>query len=125
MKYKVVERGNPSNPSAAKKQYANPVNTGKMTIRDVAREISARSSLSRGDVESVLNNFMEVLPTFLKLGMSVQMGSFGTVRLNLQSNGADPTVGFKPSDIKGVKVIFTPSVELKESLRNVSFEEQK
>ncbi|MDR1336050.1 MAG: DNA-binding protein, partial [Tannerella sp.] len=49
MKYKVVEKGNPSDPTAPKKQYANAVNAGRLTIKDFAKEIAGRSSLTRGD----------------------------------------------------------------------------
>ena len=122
MKYKVVERKNPLNPQSEGKYYANAVNTGRFTVRDFAKEITERSSLSRGDIENVLENFLDVLPTFLKLGMSVQLGDFGTVRLSLSSKGANTPDTFKADMIKGVKVIFTPGVELKKALKNISFE---
>ena len=125
MKYKVVERKNPLSPQTQGKYYANAVNAGKFTIRDFAKEITERSSLSRGDIENVLENFLDVLPTFLKLGMSVHMGNFGTVRLSLSSEGAETPQAFRADMIKGAKVIFTPGVELKKSLKDISFEEAK
>jgi predicted histone-like DNA-binding protein len=125
MKYKLVLKGNPSQPSAPKKYYANPVNSGKVTIKDFAKEISGRSSLTRGDIENVLTNFLDELPTFLKYGMSVQLGDFGTVRLSISSEGAETANQFSASMIKGVKVIFTPGAELKKSLLDIAFEEDK
>ncbi len=125
MKYKVVERNNPQKPAEPKKQYANPVNAGRMTIRDFAKEISGRSSLTRGDIENSLSNFLDKLPTFLKLGLSVKLGEFGTLRLSLASEGVPVGEKFDASKIKGVRVIFTPSTELKDSLRDISFEEEK
>ena len=125
MKYKVIERGNPLQPNAPKKQYASPVNAGKLTIKDFAKEIAGRSSLTRGDVENVLSNFLEELPTFLKVGLSVKLGDFGTMRLNLQSEGVDVGQKYDATKIKGVKVIFTPSSELKADLARTSFEEMK
>jgi hypothetical protein len=50
MKYKVIERGKPGDYETPKKQYASPVNAGKMTIRDFSKEIAGRSSLTRGDI---------------------------------------------------------------------------
>jgi predicted histone-like DNA-binding protein len=125
MKYKVIERGRPGNPAAPGKQYASPVNAGKMTIKDLAKEIAGRSSLTRGDIENVLSNFLDELPTFLKLGLSVQLGNFGTMRLNLQSEGVEQGKKFTGANITGVKVIFTPGVELKDSLADTPFEEMK
>ncbi|KAA6301371.1 MAG: hypothetical protein EZS26_002460 [Candidatus Ordinivivax streblomastigis] len=125
MKYKVVRRKNPQTPQAQGKYYANAVNAGKFTVKDFANEIAGRSSLTRGDIENVLNNFLDELPTFLKLGLSVKLGEFGTVRLSLSSKGANTAAEFKSDFIKGVKVIFTPSVDLKEGLKDITFEEAK
>jgi predicted histone-like DNA-binding protein len=122
MKFKVVKKGNPANQAAPKKQYAIKVNAGKLTIKDFSKEISGRSSLTRGDIENVLNNFIDELPTFLKLGMSVKLGEFGTLRLNIVSEGVDADKQFTANNIKGTKVIFTPGTELKESLQKISFE---
>jgi predicted histone-like DNA-binding protein len=116
---------NPLHPEQPKKLYANPVNAGKFTIKDFSKEIAGRSSLTRGDIENVLNNFLDELPTFLKLGLSVQLGEFGTLRLTIASEGATEEAGFTAANIKGVKVVFTPSVALKNELKATPFEEQK
>jgi predicted histone-like DNA-binding protein len=125
MKYRIVRKGNPSNPEAPKKKYASAVNTGKFTLKNFSKEIAGRSSLTRGDIENVLNNFVEVLPTFLKLGMSISLGDLGALRLATLSEGVDEDKEFTVANIKGVKVIFTPGVELKKSLENITFEEEK
>ncbi|MDR0421659.1 MAG: DNA-binding protein [Proteiniphilum sp.] len=125
MKYRLVERGNPANPAEPKKWYANPVNVGKFMIRDFAKEIAGRLLLTRGDIENTLDNFPEELPAFLKIGMSIRPGEFGTLRLNLSSEGTDTPEAFNAACIKGVKVIFTPSMELKKALEDIPFEEAK
>jgi predicted histone-like DNA-binding protein len=125
MKYKVHLRPSPAHPQGTKIQYATPVNTGKMTVKDFAAQIAGRSSLTRGDIESTLTNFVEELPTFLKLGMSVQLGNFGTIRLSISSDSVEEGKPFTANHIKGVRVIFTPSVEFKDSLLHVPFEEDK
>jgi predicted histone-like DNA-binding protein len=124
MKYKVIQRKNPQQPAVAGKFYANAVNEGKMSLRDFAKEIAGRSSLTRGDIENVLSNFLDELPVFLKLGYSVQLGDFGTLRLNVQSGSSETEPDFSADLIKGVKVIFTPGVELKNSLKDVKYEKQ-
>ena len=125
MKYKVIEKCQPGNPKAEKKQYASPVNAGNLTLKDLAKSIAANSSLSRGDIENVLTNFVEELPVFLKIGMSVKLGNLGTMRLNLKSEGVEKGKKFDASKINGVKIIFTPSTELKKSLEDINFEESK
>jgi predicted histone-like DNA-binding protein len=125
MKYKVIKKTNPRDPKGPKKQYASPVKAGNLTLKDLAKEIAANSSLSRGDVENVLINFVEQMPVFLKIGMSVKLGDFGTLRLSLKSEGVEEGEKFDASKIKGVKPIFTPGMELKKSLEDITFEEQK
>ena len=119
----MVQRKNPQKKSEVK-FYASPVNAGKKTLRDIAKDIAGRSSLTRGDIENVLTNFMECLPSYLRDGFSVQLGEFGTVRLTLSSEGALNEKAFKTETIKP-RVTFTPSVELKAGLRDNSYETPK
>ena len=123
MKYKLIQKANPLNRSLSEKFYAIPVNAGKFTLKDLSESIAARTSLSRGDIENVLTTLVETLPALLKLGLSIKLGNFGTLRLNLSSEGADTPEAFTVSHIKGVKVIFTPSSEMKVSLKNTSLEQ--
>ena len=124
MKVKLVVRTNPRKQGDPGKWYANPVNAGKKTLRDIARDIAGRSSLTRGDIENVLTNFMECLPSYLRDGFSVQLGEFGTMRLTLSSEGAANEKSFKTETIKP-RVTFTPRVELKAGLRDNSYETVK
>ena len=124
MKIKLVKRKRPGAKEDAGKLYANPVNVGKKTLRDIARDIAGRSSLTRGDIENVLTNFMECLPSYLRDGFSVQLGEFGTMRLTLSSEGAATEKAFKTETIKP-RVTFTPGVELKAALRENSYETVK
>ena len=123
MKIKMVPRKNPQKKSEVK-FYASPVNAGKKTLRDIAKDIAGRSSLTRGDIENVLTNFMECLPSYLRDGFSVQLGEFGTMRLTLSSEGALDEKTFKTETIKP-RVTFTPGVELKAALRDNSYETPK
>ena len=123
MKIKMVQRKNPQKKSEVK-YYASPVNAGKKTLRDIAHDIAGRSSLTRGDIENVLSNFMDCLPHYLRDGFSVQLGEFGTMRLTLSSEGAATVKAFKTETIKP-RVTFTPGVELKSALRENSYETVK
>ena len=120
MKIKLVEKANPAKRDQ-KKYYANAVNAGRKTIHDIARSIAGRSSLTRGDIENVLSNFVDELPEYLADGFSVQIGNFGTLRLSLSSDGAEKPEKFSTESIKP-KVVFTPGVEVKDSLLRISYE---
>ena len=124
MKVKLVVRTNPRKQAEPGKWYANPVNAGKKTMHDIAKDIEGRSSLTRGDIENVLFNFIDRLPSYLRDGFSVQLGEFGTMRLTLSSEGALNEKAFKTETIKP-RVTFTPGVELKAALRDNSYETPK
>ena len=120
MKIKLQKKKNPQK-RTEEKYYANPVNLGKKTLRDIAHDIAGRSSLTRGDIENVLSNFMDCLPHYLRAGFSVQLGEFGTMRLTLSSEGAATEKAFKTETIKP-RVVFTPGRELKSELSVNSYE---
>ena len=124
MKIKLIERRKPGTKTGPGKFYASPVNVGKKNLRDIAHDIAGRSSLTRGDIENVLSNFMDCLPHYLRDGFSVQLGEFGTMRLTLSSEGAATEKAFKTETIKP-RVTFTPGVELKTALRDNSYETVK
>ena len=124
MKIKLVKRKRPGAKDDAGKLYANPVNVGKKTMHDIAKDIAGRSSLTRGDIENVLFNFIDRLPSYLRDGFSVQLGEFGTMRLTLSSEGALDEKSFKTEKIKP-RVTFTAGVELKAALRDNSYETPK
>jgi len=122
MKYKLVERKNPQTPQAAGKLYASPVNDGTVSQKAISEDIVALSSLSRGDVSNTIDNLLDTVPKYLLMGKSVNLGGLGTFRLSFSSKGVATPEAFNTSLIKGVKVLFTPSSELKSALGKISFE---
>ena len=120
MKVKLVRRKNPQD-KTKEKVYGNAVNMGRKTLRDIARDIAGRSSLTRGDIENVLSNFVDRLPSYMNDGFSIQLGEFGTLRISLSSKGAATEKVFDTAGIKP-RVIFTPSVQLKHEMLDISYE---
>jgi predicted histone-like DNA-binding protein len=124
MKYKLIRRKNPLHPEEEGKWYAAPVNDGRINQKNISAEIVEISSLARGDVSNVIESLMDTLPKYLLMGKSVNLGDFGTLRLSFGSKGVDDPATFHTSLIKGVKVVFTPSVELKRALESIKFEKE-
>ncbi len=123
MKIRLVQKGNPAQPEAPKKWYANAVNQGTVNKQQISKEIAGRSSLTRGDISNVLDNLIDELPKYLKAGNSVKLGDFGTFRLSVLSKGSDTAESYNTaSHVKGVKVIFTPGTALKNELSEIHFE---
>jgi predicted histone-like DNA-binding protein len=122
MKYKIIARANPRDPQQPKKYYAEAVNEGRTSEDALSKEIAGRSSLTAGDVSNVIHNLLDEVPKFLLMGRSVSLGSLGSFHLTIHSDSADSAEAFKVDLIKGVHVIFTPSVDFKRMLETVHFE---
>ncbi|GHT58159.1 hypothetical protein AGMMS50239_02130 [Bacteroidia bacterium] len=121
MKYKMTQRANPQDRTVVK-WYASPVNDGKITKTDLAKEIVSISALSRGDVSSVIENLLDILPKYLLMGKSVSLGELGTLRVSFGSEGVENEKDFNAGKISGVRIVFTPGVELKKQLGDIHFE---
>ena len=121
MKYKMIQRVNPQDRTQVK-LYATPVNDGKITKADLAKEVVNLSSLSRGDVSSVIENLIDIVPKYLLMGKSVSLGELGTLRVSFGSAGVEDEKDFNVNKISGVKIVFTPGVALKKELKDIRFE---
>jgi predicted histone-like DNA-binding protein len=121
VKLKKIQRKNPQNVSQAK-WYLTQEKTGTVGVQEIAREIEGRSALSLGDVQSVLSNLVEILPVFLRLGQTIKLEGFGSFRISVTSDGTETAEELSARNVKGVKMVFLPSVELKRSIEDISFE---
>ena len=126
VKYTLTEKGNPSNPDAPKKFYANAKSTGEVTFRNLSKEISQGSTMvSDTDVLAVLNDLTKVLARHLSEGRIVRLGDFGSFQISISSEGAETEAKFKSSLIKNAKIAFRPGLDLKEALATLKFEKAK
>lgn len=100
------------------------MNEGKITKTDLTREIVKISALLRGDVASVIENLLDILPKYLLKGKSVGHGELGTMRVSFGSEGVEREEDFDNGKISGVKIVFTPGVELKKLLADIPFERE-
>jgi predicted histone-like DNA-binding protein len=120
------QKGNPGNPDAPKKFYAQAKASGELTLRKLSKEIAEGSTtVSDTDVVAVLNDLTKVLRRHLSNGEIVRFGDFGTFQVALSSEGAETAAKFNASLIKGGKVTFRPGVDLKEMLATLKYEKIK
>ena len=120
MKLKKIERFNPANPDQ-KKWYLTRDAGRPVDLDDIAEDIQGRSAMTKGDILSVLSNLVQVLPTHLKRGDSVRLGSFGSFRLSISSAGAESAEALDAGSVKGAKVVFVGGTELKKALSDVTY----
>ena len=60
----IIKRSNPVDRSAPEKYYATPIINGKIDKKQIADDLVLISSLSRGDISSVIENFLDSIPKF-------------------------------------------------------------
>jgi predicted histone-like DNA-binding protein len=95
---------------------------GNVGLQKIVKEMESRSAFSLGDAQSVLSNLMEVMSIFLTLGQSIKLEGFGTFRVTVSSDSTATADELNAHHVKGVKLIFQPSVNLKRNLEDISFE---
>jgi len=121
IKLKKISRKNPQN-MAQSKWYLTQETAGTVGLAEIAREIEGRSALSHGDVLSVLNNLVEVMPVFLKLGQTVRLEGFGSFRISVSSAGKTSAADLSGRDVKNSKLLFRASTKLKRNLEDLEYE---
>ena len=122
MKYVVRAKINPQEKGDPAKYYAVAKKVSNITLDDIAKEIEKRSSLTRGDILSVLSNLVEVIPLFLRNGNSVSLGDFGTFRLTLQGEGKNTPEEVNARSVKKVRTVFISGTGLKKELAGTPIE---
>lgn len=87
-----------------------------VTLDSIAYEMKEKSSLSYGDIKSVLTNFVEAMRTSLYNGHSVNIQEFGVFSLSARSLGVEDVKDCTAKNIKSVKINFRASSSVKPNL---------
>ena len=119
--YKPVAKKNPSQQAEPAKYYAQVVSNGDMTTRQLAKQISAISTVSAADTMAVIEAFLEVVPQALADGKIVRLGDFGSFSLAVNSEGAVDAPSLSKNQIKKVSVRFRPGKEFTAVINSVEF----
>lgn len=121
VKYVVVEKHNPNDMQAPKKYYAIAKSAGEVSLKQLSKDISARSTVNSSDTLAVLDSLIQQLVKELEEGRIVRLGDFGSFQLSLSSEGAPAADKFTSSLIKKSKILFRPGVDLRDMLATVSY----
>ena len=124
VKYVLVERGNPGQPTAPKKFYAQHKSVGEVSTRQLMKEISARSTVSAADTMAVLESLLEILPEKLSQGQIVRLGDFGSFGGTLSGVGAATADAFTAAFITRFAIRFRPGKELNKAVAGVDFQQE-
>ena len=122
LKFHSIKRKNPRDLNAQEKFYASIRKVESIDLDYIANELAEKSSISKGDVMSIITNLIDLVPKELAHGRTVQMGNLGAFMLNISSHGYDNEADVSPEAIKKVNVRFRPGKTLKHLLGQLKFE---
>lgn len=121
MMYSVLKRQNPLNREADSKYYASAEYGEEINVNDLAKEISKSCTLTPADIVAVIEGLLDKMPQYLKNPNRIRLNKFGIFKLSFSSEGHEKAEDVTSHDIKNLRVLFTPSVELKKELSDVSY----
>lgn len=115
--YKPVFRKNPQQKDGSGKYYPQLVVWGKSaTLDTLSDRMAYASSLTKGDIKSVLVNFVTEMRHELYNGHSVNIDGFGVFGLSAQSVGVEKKADCSADNIKSVRITFRASNDIRPNL---------
>lgn len=111
IKYNVIPRKNPINKEV--KYYAQMAPVTPVTLGDVAEAIASNCTVTLHDCKAVLSALQEQIALQLRNGNSVRLGDLGSFHPVVKSSGALSADEFSTAHIKGLKVCFNMSSQMR------------
>ena len=93
-----------------------------LTQEKVIKEAALRSGVSRGVMKVCWDAAGEVIKAWATEGHSVALPGLGSMRFGLRSKAVEKVEDVKTSLIESRRIIFTPSVDLKDELKNTAIQ---
>ena len=112
--YKIVARKVPSGERKGELVYTvSPVSYGILDTEEVAKQISAESTATPGDVKAVLDRYAYYVVENLKKGYSIELLGFGTMYLRfLKGKSVDSPDKANASLVRAIMPAFRPSYNI-------------
>ena len=119
-KYKLIKKVNPQKRQEPGKWYATPKSETPLSGKAMTCTTTAPI-----EMEASLELLAKFVPQQLQQGHTVKIPGLGTFRLTFKSDGVEDINSFRANSmIKNVRIVFTPSKELRESvLSGLTFED--
>ena len=90
--------------------------------KNVFSEASTHSGISAGVIKAAWDAAGEVLRTWATEGHSVPLPGLGTMRFGVRSKAVEKLEDVKTNLISVRRIVFTPSVEVKDELKNTAIQ---
>lgn len=123
--FKKVLRINPIDKKVAGKYYPQLIVVGNpATLDSIAAKMKETSSLSTGDIQSVLTNFVSVMRQELFNGHSVSIANFGVFSLSASTEGSEKRDDCLPKNIKALSINFRASTSIRPQVKATRAEDK-
>ena len=124
LKVKAVERllkfsNDPKDPGVYR-YVMKPEMYSSLNQTKVIKEAALRSGVSQGVMKACWDAAGEVIKAWATEGHAVALTGLGTMRFGLRSKSVENVNDVKTGLIKSRRIVFTPSVDLKDELKNTS-----
>ena len=106
----------------AKKFVMRPELYTSLTEKKVFAEAATHSGISAGVIKAAWDAAGEVIRTWATEGHSVPLPGLGTMRFSVRSKAVGDLEDVKTSLISTRRIVFTPSVDVKDELKNTSIQ---
>ncbi len=124
LKVKAVERllkfTNDENDHGVYRYVMKPEMYSTLSQAKVIKEAALRSGVSQGVMKACWDAAGEVIKAWATEGHSVALPGLGTMRFGLRSKAVEDVNKVKAGLITSRRIIFTPSVDLKDELANTA-----
>ncbi|TCI90300.1 HU family DNA-binding protein [Tenacibaculum sp. M341] len=119
--FKSISKKNPRDLTAPKKFYASSISNGTTELETLADLISSQCTVTSTDCVAVLNALEENVIRELKQGRIVKLGKLGDFQVSLSSEGFDTEEEETAKAIKKARIIFRPSVGMRNLLSTLTY----
>lgn len=115
--FKKILRKSPLDKKGTGKYYPQLITWGKpVTLEGIAAQMKVQSSLTFGDIKSVITNFVEVMCSELYNGHAVNIENFGVFSLSATTMGTLDKKKCLPENIRSVHINFRASTSVRPNL---------
>ncbi len=101
---------------------AKPVLGSKVSFEQFVEFVADDSTVGKADVYAVLSRVATTISRLARMGHSVDCGELGTFRPSFSSQAVEHEKDFKTEMLREPRIVFTPRVAFKNSLKGIGFE---
>lgn len=123
IQYRLTEKSDNINATPKKGYYAQVVTRGTIDTNEMCRMISSRSSLTAADIKATLEALAGIIEEKLGEGYNICINELGTFSVSSETNkeaSLEEVLTGRQVRVKNIN--YRPSVRMKKSLRDVTFE---